>query len=88
MKEKKPLACEICRFNGSLRFIGFGVISPWIRELAGLSFKNRSRLFYCTNCKCAFFSYRYSPPRFTSFIPIIVVSSITGLEIVGKSGIR
>ena len=63
MKEKKSLACEICKFNGSLRFIGFGVISPWIRELAGLSFKNRSRLFYCTNCKCAFFSYRYSPPQ-------------------------
>jgi 2-polyprenyl-3-methyl-5-hydroxy-6-metoxy-1,4-benzoquinol methylase len=63
LKKKNPLGCEICKMNYSLQFIGFGVISPWIRELAGISFKHRSKLFFCTNCKSGFFSYRYSPPQ-------------------------
>jgi hypothetical protein len=38
---------------------GFGVISPWVREL-GVTKKKFSRMYQCPSCECVFFALRYS----------------------------
>lgn len=45
--------------GGGAEFLGYAVISPWIRELTG-EVQKRSRLLKCKNCKNAYFDYRYT----------------------------
>jgi hypothetical protein len=56
--EKHLHVCPVCGGAPSSKS-GFGVVSPWVREL-GATKKKFSRMYQCPVCECVFFSLRYS----------------------------
>lgn len=55
--------CPIC--SGVAEPVQRAVISPWIRELAGVRVR-QSRYLVCTECESGFFDYRYSESEMRS----------------------
>jgi hypothetical protein len=54
------IKCPLCS-NSAINFsLARAIISPWIRNLAGVK-KRTSKFFFCEVCSGAFFDYRYSP---------------------------
>jgi len=56
--EKNLHVCPVCGSPPNSKS-GFGVVSPWVREL-GVTKKKFSRMYQCPRCECVFFSLRYS----------------------------
>ena len=56
--EKHLHVCPVCGGPPNAKS-GFGVVSPWVREL-GVTKKKFSRMYQCPMCECVFFSLRYS----------------------------
>lgn len=56
--EKTLHVCPVCGSPPNSKS-GFGVVSPWVREL-GVTKKKFSKMYQCPMCDCVFFSLRYS----------------------------
>jgi hypothetical protein len=66
IKIKRLVRCEICDNGINLQFLGYAIISPWVRKLAKISFFTRSKLYFCPKCNSAYFSHRYSVSEINS----------------------
>jgi len=53
------MSCPICNSEKGSKFLGYAVISPWIRKLIACK-ATRSSLFNCLWCRNSWFTYRYS----------------------------